>query len=227
MRNYFSTYLLAASAEMWLAASAIEEAHDMAGDSRFDLKHRGQVLGSILSGVGFAEAMVNELFQDALDGHAPAGAGIDPLAASTRDLMAEYWRATREGQTGRTLDKYQALLRFAGEPLLDEGSRLYQDASLAIQLRNAIAHYRPEDLSPDEPKRMETRLRGKFEDCRLFAGSNNPWWPDHCLGAGCARWVLESVVAVADHVVDATGVRANYQTHRAQGWLGPVPGSQS
>jgi len=225
MRNYFSSHLLAAAGQMARSASDIEDRHDVTGESRFDLEQRGQVLSAILCGVGFFEAMVNELFQDALDGHAPEGAGIYPLTPATRALMAEYWRATDRGRSGRALDKYQALLRFAEQHLLDEGAQPYQDASLAVQLRNAIAHYKPEDLSADEPALMEQRLLGKFPDNRLFTESGNPWWPDHCLGAGCVRWVLESVVAVADHVVSAVGAKTNYQVHRESGWLGPLPGA--
>lgn len=225
MRSYFSSYLLSASAQMAHSAGRIEDDHDVTGPSKFSLEQRGQVLGAILCGVGFFEGMVNELFQDALDGHAPEGVGISSLKSSTRDLMAEFWKATDLGARGRALDKYQALLRFAGQPLLDEGAQPYQDASLAVQLRNAIAHYRPEDLSADEPALMEKRLRGKFPDNKMLTGSGNAWWPDHCLGTGCARWVLESVVAVADHVVAATGVMTNYSVHRETGWLGGVPGA--
>jgi len=45
------------------------------------LEQRGYILGAIPCGVGFFEAMVNELFQNAFDGQASA--------SSTRDLMAE------------------------------------------------------------------------------------------------------------------------------------------
>jgi hypothetical protein len=155
MRNYFSTQLLAGAARMAELVRRIEDDHT--GESRFDLEHRGYVLSSVLSAVGFLEAMVNELFQDAHDDHAPDGGAITPLDANTRLLMAEYWRSTEQGK-GRALDKYQALLRFAGEPALDQGAQLFQDASLAVQLRNAIAHYRPQDLSADTPSLMEQRL---------------------------------------------------------------------
>jgi hypothetical protein len=219
IRGYFSTHLLAAAAQMSRAAAEVEKQHDTAGRARFDLDHRGHVLGAILCGVGFFEAMVNELFQDAMDGYAPEGGSIASLQPDTRLMMAEYWRATDQGERGRTLDKYQTLLQFAKEPVLDKGAQAYQDAGLAIQLRNAIAHYRPEDLSVDEPARMERRLRGRFVDNRLFAGDGGPWWPNHCLGAGCARWVIESVVTVTDRVTAAVGVKANYTVHRATGWF--------
>lgn len=205
-------------------AKQVEDQHS--GASRFDLEHRAYVLSSVLSSVGFLEAMINELFQDAYDGHAPDGGAITPLTTNTRQLMAEYWRSMEQGERGRILDKYQALLRFAGQPVMDEGAQPYQDAKLATQLRNAIAHFRPQDLSADEPADMEKRLRGKFADNRLMVGSGNPWWADKCLGWGCADWTLRAVTALADHVVNAIGVRANYVVQRASGGLGTYPGTQ-
>ena len=222
MRNYFSSHLLASAARSAGLAKQLEEQHQ--GRSRFDLEHRGYVLSSILSAVGFFEAMANELFQDAYDHHTPDGGAVTPLSMNTRWLMVEYWRATEEGARVRVLDKYQALLTFAGQSEMDRGNQPYQDANLAVQLRNAIAHYRSEDLSADTPALMEQRLRGKFPDNLLMAGSGNPWWPDKCLGSGCADWALQAVTACADHVTEATGVRANYAVHRATGWLGNVPG---
>lgn len=223
MRQYFSGHMLSSAARLTELARQIEDEHN--GASRFDLEHRAYVLSAVLSAVGFLEAMVNELFQDAYDGHAPDGGAITPLSTDTRHLMAEYWRSMELGERGRILDKYQALLRFAGQPVMEEGAQPYQDAKLAVQLRNAIAHFRPQDLSADEPALMEKRLRSKFAENRLMEGSGNAWWPDKCLGWGCAEWSVRAVAAIADHVVDAVGIRPNYLVHRATGWLGNVPGA--
>src|SRR6266542_3180623 len=179
MRQYFSGHLLSSAARLAELAKQIEDEHT--GASRHDLEHRTYVLSSILSAVGFLEAIINELFQDAYDGHTPDGGAITSLSSNTRQLMKEYWRSMEQGERGRILDKYQALLAFAAQPIMDEGAQPYQDAKLAVQLRNAIAHFRPQDLSADEPALMERRLRGKFDDNRLMAGSGNAWWPDKCL----------------------------------------------
>jgi hypothetical protein len=223
MRQYFSGHLLSSAGRLAELAKQIEDSHS--GESRFDLAHRTYVLSSVLSSVGFLEAMINELFQDAYDGHAPDGGAIAPLSINTRLLMAEYWRSLEQGERGRILDKYQALLTFAGQPTLEEGRQPYQDVRLALQLRNAIAHFRPQLLSADEPAKMEKWLRGKFADNRLMEGSGNSWWPDKCLGWGCADWSMRAVTALADHVVQAVGVRPNYVVNRATGWLGDVPGA--
>jgi hypothetical protein len=210
VRNYFSSHLLFSATRLADLAKQIEDRHT--GTARFDHEHRAYMLSSIVSAVGFLEAMINELFQDAYDDHAPDGGAITPLNTNTRQLMAEYWRAIEQGERGRILDKYQTLLRFAGQPVMEEGKQPFQDVNLARQLRNAIVHFRPQDLSANEAAKIEKQLRGKFPDNRLMAGAANPWWPDHCLGWGCADWAMRSVTALADHVVNAVGIRPNYRT---------------
>ena len=54
-------------------------------------------------------------------------------------------------------------------------------------------------------------LRGKFADNALMAGSKNPWWPDHALGAGCAGWAYRSSKALADRVASDLGITPKYQ----------------
>jgi hypothetical protein len=195
MRLYFSTYLLASAALSSRLAGEIEARHQ--GESYFDLDHRARVFSSILASVGFLEAMVNELFQNAVDDYVPPGGAITSLDENVRRLMAEYWRATEKGERVRVLHKYQALLTFAGEPAMDRGTIPYQAANDVIMLRNEIAHFRPQSVSPGKPTKMETRLRHwGFKDNRLMQESGNPWWPDKCLGYGCSQWALQSVVSL-------------------------------
>jgi hypothetical protein len=223
MRSYFSTYLLWTAQREAALAREIEAAH--AGESRFSFEHRGHVLSSIIASAAFLEAMVNELYQDAADGHAAPDAYVTPLSTSCQRLMADLWRATAEGRLG-TIQKYEMLLAFADAPPLVRGGQTYEDATLVLRLRNAILHYRPEDRSAqDEAHAMEKRLRGKFPDNALMTGSGNPWWPDHALGYGAAAWAHRSVRALADHVSDALGIDPNYRRIERGGWSGEPPGT--
>jgi hypothetical protein len=135
-------------------------------------------------------------------------------------MMAELWEGTDEGSKLRPLEKYQLLLTSVGHEPLNRGAKPYQDAQLLVQLRNVIAHFRPEDSAADLPHRMEERLRGKFAENRLMTGSGNPWWPSHCLGHGCALWATQSAVALTDHVFGEVGIRPNYQRLRSDNWAG-------
>lgn len=224
MRNYFSTYLLWTGLHMTALAAAIEAAHS--GPSRFDLRHRGYVLSAVLAAEGFLEAMVNELFQDAVDEHNLSGDGyLAPLSTDTHLLMARMWQAMDGGRGLGPLDKYDLLLAAVGMASLDRGRQPYQDAQMLVKLRNAVAHYQPELLFTDVSHRMAAQLGGKFSANVLMAGAGNPWWPDHCLGAGCAAWAIQTATALADHVANAVGITPNYQRTRQGGWMGQPPES--
>jgi hypothetical protein len=180
-------------------------------------------LSSIVASVAFLEAMVNELYQDAADDHTPPDGHITSLSASCRRLMADLWRSTDGGRLG-AIQKYEMLLAFADAPPLDRGGQTYESVKLVLRLRNAIIHYRPEDVVADEAQVMEQRFRGKFDDNVLMAGSGNPWWPDKALGYGAAEWAHRSVQALADHVSDAIGIVPIYRKVEAGGWFGQMPG---
>jgi len=212
MRNYFSTHLLWAARDSASKAAAIESAHT--GDSQFDIEHRAYVLGSVISAASFLEALINELFQDAYDGHGISGDGyIAPLSQRTLELMAGWWSESREGFE-RVLTKYQLLLLFAGVPQLDKGVEPYQSAARLIGLRNTLVHYRSESVAADVEHRFTKALRGRFPDNKLMSGSGNPWWPDHALGTGCASWSFASAKDFADVVTDALQITPNYRRHQ-------------
>ncbi|MDX2381291.1 MAG: hypothetical protein QNM02_16205 [Acidimicrobiia bacterium] len=61
---------------------------------------------------------------------------------------------------------------------------------------------------------FDDMLKDRFPSNGLMAGSGNPWWPDHALGAGCARWAHASAEALADFLVDETNVNPNHKAHK-------------
>jgi hypothetical protein len=173
-------------------------------------EHMDLVIAAVLNSSTFLEAMINELFTDAADGHGHEKDGyIAPLSAGAVRLMAEWWRETDEG-FDRTLTKYQLLLAFAGHEKLDRGAEPFQSAALLLRLRNAIVHYRPETIYSDEPHRLEVHLSGRFAANGLIAGGSN-WWPNRALGAGAARWSYTVAQEFTDAVVSRLGIAPNYQ----------------
>jgi hypothetical protein len=217
IRSYSSGHLLWTAQHEAELAGQVEAG--LAGKVPFSLEHRGYVLSSIIASVAFLEAMVNELFQDAADGKASQPDGyLSPLSADCRRLMADLWRATREGKRLGTIEKFERLLSFAQAPPLDRGGQVYENAMLTIRLRNTLVHFRPEDRSAEDEAHEMERLIGKFADNALMAGSGNPWWPYKALGYGAADWAHRSVKALADQVSDAVGIVPNYRRQEAAGW---------
>jgi hypothetical protein len=127
-------------------------------------------------------------------------------------LMAAYWKSTDEGERVRTLDKYDAA-PVRRVPASGPRTPTDQDVPRVIALRNWSVHYRPQSYGHDEPD-----LRARVEDARsriaenvLMAGSNNPWFPDKALGAGCAGWAVQTVRAFVDEFVDAICCAADFR----------------
>jgi hypothetical protein len=223
MRPYFSAYLLWTAQHQAVLAGEIEAKHS--GQSRFSIEHRAYVLSSVVASAGFLETMVNELFQDSVDGYRNY---VGVLGDACIQRMAQLWRETNAGRNLRPLEKYERLLELAGGPPLDRGANPYQDANMVLVLRNAIVHYHSVSLSAAaEAHALEKNLRQQgFDDNALMAGSANPWWPDHALGHGCATWSHRSVKALTDHVSNALGLQPHYQRHEQQGWFGQAPGER-
>jgi hypothetical protein len=223
MRHYFSTHLLWMAFQASGRAEQIEDAHT--GEPTFDIEHHSYVLTAIASAAGFLEAAINELFQDAHDRHGLTDDGyLAPVQADAITAMAATWRGTDQGVKLSALEKWQLLLIFSGREPLDRGAAPYQDAHFVTRLRNMILHFRPESVAVDEVHRLEGGLRGRFAENRLMAGSQNPWWPSHCLGHGCAEWAAQSVVAFSDRVCGELSIEPNYQ-RVAEHWHGKPPGS--
>ncbi|MGQ0539698.1 MAG: hypothetical protein ACT4R6_12180, partial [Gemmatimonadaceae bacterium] len=90
------------------------------------------------------------------------------------------------------LQKYQVVLMVADAERFDERRTPFQDADSLMKLRDVLVHFRPE--RPDSRRRQHTieqRLRTRFEASAL-AASDSPWFPDLCLGAGCAEWAVQA-----------------------------------
>ena len=121
------------------------------------------------------------------------------MPEETRDRFVSAWSLTDSGRRLSTLERFEVALLLADAEMLDRGVNPFQDAASCIQLRNWIAHYRPQQLGHDlaEPV-LSARLRGKFPSNSLMEGQGNVWFPDHALGAGCATWAIASARALTD-----------------------------
>lgn len=222
MRNYFSTNFL------WTAlhtSRLIGELEAARGERpRFDMAHRSLAASSVIASATFLEAAVSELFQDAHDEHGLRDDGyLAPLDSGAVAAMANVWLKTNSGWDLGPVEKWQRLLECCGHDRLDAGAAPVQDAALLIWLRNALVHFKPENVAADEENAVEKRLRGKFPDNQLMEGSGNPWWPSHGLAHGCCEWAARSARALGDRVLDKVGVNPNYRRIEAAGWNGRAP----
>lgn len=204
MRSYLSTHHLCNARHQAEMAAAVEAAHQ--GPSRFDVRHRGYVMSAVFSAAGFLEALINELFSDAVDGHGTVVAALPPSAAAN---LAALWRVS-DGRA-RLLEKFQSALIACGRPAFDASREPYQNVVLLVGLRNGIVHYVPETFGPDDVAKVARQLQAEFEPNPLMEDSANPVYPDKLLSAGCALWSVRVAERFADAFFRRIDTTPNYQ----------------
>ena len=171
--------------------------------------HRSCVLGSVVLAVAFLEATINELFVDAAD---PVPSVFEGLIGERAAALRAPWQ--QEGaQRVEVLEKYRMAFDVLRMTPMSSGDGVWQDVQALIDLRNALVHFEPitqvtrsaqnhKDRHP-----LESALKGRFPENRLFSETANPFYPDRCLGHGCAAWAVDRSQTFATKFFSLIGIR--------------------
>jgi hypothetical protein len=223
VRTYFSRNHMLGAAHFARQSARLEALH--ASGTALDqvlFEHRGYVIGAVLSSAAFLEAAINELFADAADERYDEVK--QRLPDDTVKLLAEMWSLDVPRRAGRyaILEKYQIALTLARLPKLDKGRQPYQDTELLVKLRNELTHAEPitdvhsspADGSEAALRKFEKQLSKRFAASALFASSGNAFFPDKCLGHGCAEWSVKTALAFADDFFGRIGLSRPLEGYR-------------
>lgn len=181
------------------------------------LQHEAFVLNSVLSTVSFLESTINELYSDAAD---DAYFFADNEHEALLRTIAERWRNEKNFDRAPLICKYQKILSIAELPPFDEGDQAYANVRALIEIRNHLLHYKrewiairdhrtPADGTAPTAEKFEKLLRKKFA-VNPFAPQNLPFFPDKCLGHGCAEWAIVNSVIFADEFFRRLGLPTPY-----------------
>lgn len=183
-------------------------------------RHRACVTGAIVSSVAFLESSINELYLEFE--RAGDDGGAIPTRAQTQ--LETLWPSA-EG-TPLTL-RYQVALQSVDAERFNEKRSTFRNVERLLELRDALVHHQPE--RHDESQRhqsLQRRLRSCFSPNTLL-GPRARWFPDLCLGAGCATWALRSVEAFSNEFSGRMGipsrVRPTNGSHRPRPPRAVVP----
>ena len=206
-RAYFSTYHLWAALDFADKSGAIEEAH--IGHSRFDFEHRALAISSVIAAGAFLESAINELFKDCIDDHQSY---VHPIPKQAQDALRDQWKTWHSHGRAKigTLNKFKAALRCTGATPLPPDTPISRDATDVLALRNALVHFTPQWISKHDQHTFK-RLGPRFPENVLMRDSANAYFPDKCLGSGCAHWAARSARAYADQFFAQLAVKPNYQ----------------
>jgi len=146
--------------------------------------------GSIMSIVAYLESTINEFFSDCLTKTGNyqnyKGLGDDII-----ENLNNYWnQINKKGKYISILEKYlEAYKQIKGKEYQYD-----QNILDLIRLRNKLVHYEPKwqftGQNADDPYKIKG-LEGKFPPNKFRENTPNPFFPDKCLGAGCALWAID------------------------------------
>ncbi|MDP3396065.1 MAG: hypothetical protein Q8S57_05285 [Methanoregula sp.] len=224
-RDCFSVRYIQSAALLCQLAYAIEQEYREVKEisAAFQLRHEVFVLNSVLSTVSFLESTINELYADVADG---AYYYADEKHEALLRLIGEKWKNEKNFDRAPLLSKYQKILLIAGMPSFDEGDQAFANLRILIEIRNHLMHYTREwvvlgdraarDAGEETTSgKFEKILRQKFAT-NPFALKNQPFFPNKCLGHGCAEWAVVNSLIFTDEFFRRLELPAPYEGIRGE-----------
>ncbi|MGD0079064.1 MAG: hypothetical protein ABSB80_00270 [Methanoregula sp.] len=182
------------------------------------LRHEVFILNSVLSTVAFLESTINELFADAAD---DAYFFADEKTEVLLRTIREKWRNGKNFDRAPMISKYQKILAIAGQPPFSEDEPAFSNVRELIGIRNHLMHYKREwvvvrktgSAGPGEETMSEKFAKhlGKKFATNPFAAQNLPFFPDQCLGHGCAEWAIVNSIIFTDEFFRRLGLPVPYE----------------
>jgi hypothetical protein len=219
-RDCFCVRYIQSAALLCRLAFAIEQEYQEGEEIPADplLRHEVFTLNAVLSSVSFLESTINELHADATD---EEYFSIDEKHGTLLRTIGRQWRNTKNFDRAPMLTKYQTILAIAGQPGFEEGESAFANVRILTEIRNHLLHYTrewvvirsrraPGQKIESTADYFETVLYRKFAPNPL-AGKNVPFFPDKCLGHGCAEWAIMNSIIFTDEFFRRLGLPVPYE----------------
>ena len=218
-RDCFSVRYIQSAALLCRLGLDIEKNKEKTGQitAEMILRHEVFILNSLLSSVAFLESTINEFYADAAD---DAYFFCDEKNETLLRTIREKWRNEKNFDRAPMITKYQKILDIAGKPPSCEQDPVFLEVRNLIEIRNYLMHYKREWVvvgkSPGAVRSEETRsekfekmLKDKFVENPL-AQKNQQFFPDKCLGHGCAEWAVSNSIRFTDDFFKSLDLPAPY-----------------
>lgn len=224
-RDCFSVRYIQSAALLCRLGFLIEQEYRAVADVPPDiqLRHEAFILNSVLSSVVFLESTINELYADAAD---EAYNFSDEKHEVLLRQISEKWMNEKNFDRAPMLTKYQKILSVAGKPPFDERDQAFANVHDLIEIRNYLMHYKREwvvigerrkgdALEETTGEKFEKSLRKKFA-INPLAPANLQFFPDKCLGHGCAEWAVVNSLIFTDEFFRRLDLPAPYEGVRSE-----------
>jgi hypothetical protein len=219
-RDCFSVRYVQSAALLCRMAYGLEQEYTGTGTLSAEkrLRHEAFILNALFSTVAFLESTINELWSDAADN---AYFFTDETTEALLRAIGEKWKNENYFDRTPLPVKYQKILEIGGKPVFAEDDPDFTGIKDLIGIRNYLMHYRREWVviqageaaavhSGTNAEKFELRLKDRFAQNPL-AGKNLPFFPDRCLGHGCAEWAVATSLSFTDRFFRELGLPAPYE----------------
>ena len=180
------------------AARAFEEPLRPSLTTQEKWQHRGDVTAAVMSATAYLEDLISELYVN--------------MRNLPRPKLVKKLRASSEPDASKVLNKYQLALSVSDGDPFDQGASPYFDADSLFRLRDGLVNYL--NFKPVGRRGLHSRLDGKFPP-NPYAPENGRWFPDRCLGSGCAKWAVSTAEVFGDDFCRRMGIPARPRINRA------------
>jgi hypothetical protein len=224
-RDCFSVRYIQSAAQLCCLAFAVEQELPDPGSAPEDtrLRHEAFVLSAVLSSVSFLESTVNELHADATD---EEFAAADERHGTLLRTIGREWHNPRNFDRAPILTKYQTILAIAGRPGFGEEDPAFGNVRDLIAIRNHLLHYTREWVvihhrrfpgrEPESTSDHFERILARKFAVNPLAPRNVPFFPDKCLGHGCAEWAILNSIIFVDEFYRRLGLPVPYEGIREE-----------
>ena len=180
-------------------------------------QHEAFILNALFSTVAFLESTINELWSDAADN---AYFFSDEVTEVLLHTIGEKWKNENYFDRTPLPAKYQKILEIGQKPQFSENDPDFSGIRDLIGIRNYLMHYRREWVvirtgqiagvhSETNAEKFERLLKNRFAENPLVR-KNLPFFPDRCLGHGCAEWAASISLSFTDRFFQSLGLPAPY-----------------
>jgi hypothetical protein len=220
IRDCFSVKYIQSAALFCRFGWAIESGYASTGTLSAEerLRHEAFVLNALFSTVAFLESSINELWSDAAD---DVFFFADKKGEALLRAVGEKW--SNENYFDRTPlpAKYQKVLEIGNMHLFPDDDPDFSGIKDLIMIRNYLMHYRREWViihsgrqagvpAETHAEKFEQLLKHRFAENPL-AAKNLPFFPDRCLGHGCAEWAVTTSLSFTDRFFRELSLPASYE----------------